>query len=90
MFPGEQRACRKKWRGTNDFLYIHRAVFKEVNSSKKNFPDPGINYKKSYDIMPSLFIITCLDMFEKATKTLLVNVMKDWRVILYAGDLELT
>ena len=40
--------------------------------------------------MSSLFMIKCLDMFKKATKTLLVNIMKDWRVMLYAGDLELT
>ena len=36
LLPEEQKGCRKGSRGTNDLLYIDRAVFKEVKSRNKN------------------------------------------------------
>ena len=36
LLPEEQKWCRKGSRGTNDLLYIDRAVIKEVKSSKKS------------------------------------------------------
>ena len=35
LFPEEQKGCRKGSRGTNDLLYIDRAVIKEVKSRNK-------------------------------------------------------
>ena len=32
LLPEEQKGCRKGSRGTNDLLYINRAVIKEVKS----------------------------------------------------------
>ena len=34
LFPKEQKGCRKRYRGTNDLLYIDRAVIREVKSRK--------------------------------------------------------
>ena len=36
LLPEEQKGCRKISRGTNDLLYIDRAVIREVKSRKKN------------------------------------------------------
>ena len=38
LLPEEQKGCRKGSRGTNDLLYIDRAVIKEVKSRSKNLP----------------------------------------------------
>ena len=41
----EQRGYRKGSRGTNDLLYIDRAVIKEVKSRNKNLAMAWIDYK---------------------------------------------
>ena len=49
------------------------------------------DYKKAYDMVPHLWIKECLDLFRLAEnfKTLLVNSMEKWRVIMCAGNSEL-
>ena len=41
----EQKGCMKGSRGTNDLLFIYRAVLKEVNSRNKNLAMAWIDYK---------------------------------------------
>ena len=94
LLPEEQKGCRKRSRGTNDLLYIDWAVIREVKSRKKNLAMASIdykNYKKAYDIVPHSWIKECLDLFGVAEniKTLLVNSMEKWRVMLCAGNSEL-
>ena len=36
LLPEKQKGCRKASRGTNDLLYVDRAVIKEVKSRNKN------------------------------------------------------
>ena len=36
LLPKEQKGCGKSSRGTNDLIYIDRAVIKEANSRNKN------------------------------------------------------
>ena len=36
LLPEEQKGCRKRSGGTNDLLYIDRAVISKVKSRKKN------------------------------------------------------
>ena len=48
----EQKECRKGSRGTNDLLYIDRAVIKEVKGRNKNLAMAWIDYKKAYDMIP--------------------------------------
>ena len=38
LLPEEENECRKGSRGTNDLLYIDRAVIKEVKFKNKNLP----------------------------------------------------
>ena len=37
LLPEEQKRCRKRSRGTNDLLYIDRAVIRDAKSRKKEF-----------------------------------------------------
>ena len=88
LLPEEQKECRK---GSNDLLYIDRAVIKVVKSRNKNLIMAWINYKKAYDMFSQSWIIECLDLFGVAEniKSLLVNSMEKWKVMLYSGNSEL-
>ena len=91
LLPAEQKGCRKGSRETNDLLYIDRAVIKEVKSRNKNLAMAWIDYKKAYDMVPHSWIIECLDLFGVAEniKSLLVNSMQKWKVMLCSGNSEL-
>ena len=73
MLPEEQKGCRKRSRGTNDLLYIDKAVSleKEFSNSIDN------SWTKEY-----------LDLSGVAQniKTFLVNSMEKWREIMCAGS----
>ena len=84
LLPEEQKGSRKGSRGTNDLLYIDRAVIKKVKSRNKNLAMTWIDYNKAYDMVPQSWIIECLDLFGVAEtiKSLLVNNMEKWKVML--------
>ena len=90
LLPEGQKGCRKGSRGTNDLLFLDRAVIKEVKSRNKNLAMAWIHYKKAY-MVPHLWIIECLDLFGVADniKSLLVKSMEKWRVMLCSGNSEL-
>ena len=83
MLPEEQKGCRKGSRGTNDLLYIDRAIIKEVKSRNKNLAMAWIDYKKAYDMVRHSWIIERLDLFGVAEniKSLLVNSMEKQKVM---------
>ena len=91
LLPEEQKGFRKGSRGINDLLYINRAVIKEVKSRNKNLAMAWINCKKVYDMVPHSWVIECLDLFGVAEniKSLLVNSMEKWKVMLCSGNSEL-
>ena len=90
MLPEEQKGCRKGFRGTNDLLYFDRAVIKEVKSRNTNLAMAWIDYKKAYDMVSHSWIIECLDLFGVADniKSLLVNSMEKWKLMLCSGNSE--
>ena len=90
LLPEEQKWCTKGSRGTNDLLYIDRAVIKEVKSRNKNLAMAWIDSKKAY-MVPHSWIIEYLDLFGVAEniKSLLVNSMEKWKVMLCSGNSEL-
>ena len=45
LLAEELKGCRKDPRGTNDLLYIDRAVTKEVKSRNKNLAMAWIDYE---------------------------------------------
>ena len=57
---------------------------KDRKSRNKNLAMAWIDYKKAYDMVPHLWIIECLDLFEVEDniKSLLVNSMEKWKVML--------
>ena len=67
LLPEEQKGRRKVSRGTNDLLYIDRAVIKEVKSRNRNLVMAWIDYKKAY-MVPHSWIIECSDLFRVAEK----------------------
>ena len=91
LLPEEQKGCRKGSRGTDDLLYIDGAVIKEVKPRNKNLAMAWMDYKKVYDTVPHSWIIECLDLFGVAgnIKSLLVNSMEKWKVMLCSGNSEL-
>ena len=62
LLPEEQKECRKGCIGTNDLLFIDRAVITEVKSMKKNLAMAWIDGEKAYDMVPHLWIRECLDL----------------------------
>ena len=48
LLPEEQKGCRKGSGGTNDLLYIDRAVIKGGKSRNKNLAMDWIDCKKTY------------------------------------------
>ena len=56
LLPEKQKGCWKRSRGTNDLLYIDRAVIREIKSRKKNLAMSWINNKKAYDMVPHSWI----------------------------------
>ena len=91
LLPEEQKGCREGSRGTNDLLYIDRAIIKEVKSRNKNLAMVWIDYKKTYDMVPYSWIIECLHLCGVAEniKTLLVNSMEKWKIMLCSRNSEL-
>ena len=91
LLPEEQKGCRKGSRGTNDLLYIDRAVIKEVKSRNRNLAMAWIDYKKADDMVQQSMIMECLDLFGVAEniKSVLVNSMEKWKVMLCSGTSEL-
>ena len=90
LLPEDQKECRKGSRGTNDLLYIDRAVIKEVRSRNKNLSMAWIDYKKAC-MIPNLCIIECFDLFGVAENitSFLVNSMEKWKVMLCSENSEL-
>ena len=91
LLPEEQKGCRKGSRGTNYLLYIDRVVIKEVKSRNKNLAMAWIDYKTAFSVVPHSWIIECFYLFGVAEniKSLLVNSIQKWKVMLCSGNSEL-
>ena len=63
LFPDEQKGCRKGSRGTAELLYIDQHILNESENRRKNLAMAWIDYKKAYDIVPQIWIINCLKMY---------------------------
>ena len=64
LLPQEQKACRRKSRGTNSLMFIDQMILREVKMRKQNLPVACIDYKKAYDMVTQLWIIDCLKTVE--------------------------
>ena len=88
LLQEEQKGSRRRSRGTNDLLYSDGAVIREVMSRKNNLAMTWIDHKKTYDMVRHSWIKECLDLLgvSENIKTLLVNSMEKWEVMLCAGN----
>ena len=91
MLPEEQTRCRKGSRGTNDLFYINRVVIKEVKSRNMNLAMAWIDYQKACDVAALSWITECLDLtgIVDNIRSLLVNSMEQWKLMLCSGNSEL-
>ena len=78
LLPEEQKRCSKSSRRTNDLLYIDMAIMKEVKFRNKNLAMASIDYKKTYDMVPHLWIMECFDFFGVAEN---IKSLPDGKVI---------
>ena len=88
LLPKEEKGCRKGSRGTNDLLYIDRAVIKEVKFRNKNLAMAWIDHENAYNMGPHSWIIVLFGVAENM-KSSLMNSMKKWKVMLCSGNPEL-
>ena len=88
LLPEQQKGCRRKSRGTHDWLYIDRMVLKEVKQRKKGLAMGWIDYRKAYDMIPHSWILEYLKNFgvNQQLRQFLDDSMKTWRVELTCGD----
>ena len=91
MLPEEQTRCRKGSRGTNDLFYINRVVIKEVKSRNMNLAMAWIDYQKACDVAALSWMTECLDLtgIVDNIRSLLVNSMEQWKLMLCSGNSEL-
>ena len=91
MLPEEQTGCRKGSRGTNDLFYINRVVIKEVKSRNMNLAMAWIDYQKACDVAAFSWMTECLDLtgIVDNIRSLLVNSMEQWKLMLCSGNSEL-
>ena len=52
LFPEEQKAYRRRKRGTNDLLYTEEYILKKAKTKRKNMTMAKIYNKKSYNMVP--------------------------------------
>ena len=69
LFPDEQKGCRKGSWGSAELLYIDRHIQNESRNRRKNLAMTRIDYKKAYDMVLQSWIINCLKMYKKHTKS---------------------
>ena len=91
MLPEEQTRCRKGSRETNDLFYINRVVIKEVKSRNMNLAMAWIDYQKACDVAALSWMTECLDLtgIVDNIRSLLVNSMEQWKLMLCSGNSEL-
>ena len=77
----EQKAFRRRSRGTKDQLLIDKAILKDCKRRHTNLAMAWIDYRKAYDIVPHSWIGECLEMFgiEFNVRQFLLSSFKKWK-----------
>ena len=88
LFPDEQKGCHKGSRGTAELLYIDKHILNESKNIRKNLAIAWIDYKKTCDMVPQIWIINCLNMYKISHEIInfIEKTMKSWRVELTAVE----
>ena len=83
-----KKGCMRKYRETNDLLFIDKMIMRELKMKKRNLSMAWIDYKKAYDMVPDSWIIDCLETtgINEKIRRLLAESMKSWRVELIHGE----
>ena len=63
LLPEEQSGCRRNSRGTKDHLLKDKVIFKNCRRRQTGLGMVWVDYKKAYDMIPSMsWIIECMNM----------------------------
>ena len=89
LLPQEQKGFRRKSRGTNDLLFIDKAIMREVKMRKQNLSMAWLDHEKAYDMVPHSWIIDCLETvgINEKIRRILAESMKSWRVELISREM---
>ena len=91
LLPEEQKGCRRNSRGTEDQLFIDKAVMKNCRRRKVGLSMVWIDYQKAYDMVPHSWIKKSIEMCGVADNIshLLFKSMESWQTILMSVNEEL-
>ena len=64
IFLDEQKGCCKRTRGMEELLYIDELIFNENKTRRKNLTMAWIDNKKTYYMVPKLWILHCFKMYK--------------------------
>ena len=87
----EQKGCRHACRGTKDQLLIDKAVIRNCKRRKTNLNMAWVDFRKTYDMVPHVWIIKALKLIGAASNViaLLKSTMTDWNTELITKDINL-
>ena len=62
LLPKEQKGCSRGTKGCKDQLLISKAILRECKSRKKSLSMAWIDYQKTFDRIPHIWIIKSLEL----------------------------
>ena len=64
IFQYEQKGCHKRTKGSEELLRIDQDILNESKTRRSTLALAWIDYKKAYDMIPQIWILHCLKMYE--------------------------
>ena len=85
--PKEQKGCRKNSGGTKQQLLIDKDILKNYQGRLTNLSMVWTDYRKTYDMVPHLWILDCARMVEVAQNIIILieNTMANWKTVLISN-----
>ena len=87
----EQKDCKHAFGGTKNQLLIDKAVIRNCKRRKTNLNMAWVDFRKTYDMVPHVWIIKALKLIDAASNViaLLKSTMTDWNTELITKDINL-
>ena len=84
----EQQGCKRKSKGKSYLLFSDKMIMGEAKMRKRNLSMTWADYRKTYDIVPHLWVIDYLEAvgINEKIRGLLTESMRSWQVELKSGE----
>ena len=91
ILPEEQKGCRRGSRGTKGQLLLDKTVLKDCRERHTNLSMAWINYRKTYDLVPHIWVNEYMEMsgIAENLRTFLQKSMQQWRLSLTTNGEDL-